>query len=98
MVDVTAGQVGIGVRLKTARETRGVSMAALAKRAGCARSTLFNVELETHVPSLPVIQRIAAALDIDPGWLAFGIGASPLASPLGTSPVAADDPTREDES
>ena len=82
MVDETTGQVGIGRRLKTAREVRGMSMSALAKLAKCARSTLFNVELETHVPSLPVIQRLAAALDIDPGWLAFGLGCSPLESSL----------------
>lgn len=49
-------------RLKQLRHARGLSQAALAKKAGLTREFLARLELGQHDPSLTTVQRLAKAL------------------------------------
>jgi DNA-binding XRE family transcriptional regulator len=51
--------------LRRLRLARGLPQAGLAVQAGCSPTTVLIVERWGHVPSLPVRQRLAAALSVD---------------------------------
>ena len=60
----------LGSRINQAREDRGYSLDALASRVGLNKSTLSRYERgEIENPKLPVINAIANALHVNPGWL-----------------------------
>lgn len=46
----------------------------LAERTGKARTTLAQYESDAIKPTVDAIKEIAAALDVNPGFLAFGVG------------------------
>src|SRR5258705_3431939 len=54
---------GLGARLRLERLRRHLSLHDLAARAGVSRSMLSEVERGTKVPTVLVLDRIAAALD-----------------------------------
>jgi ribosome-binding protein aMBF1 (putative translation factor) len=55
----------LGAKVRTAREQqRGWSRAELAKRVGMATSDLARFEAGGALPALPVLDRIADALDM----------------------------------
>lgn len=70
----------IGVRLRAAREARGLSQTALAARTkmidstgkGVARTVLVGYEGGTFRPGAREIRLICAALSITPNWLILG--------------------------
>jgi DNA-binding XRE family transcriptional regulator len=66
--------VGVGGRVRRVREERLLTQDELADRAGIGASTVARVENERHRvrPSARVLRALAAALDVDPVWLAFG--------------------------
>ncbi|HTY88065.1 MAG TPA: helix-turn-helix transcriptional regulator [Candidatus Acidoferrum sp.] len=53
--------------LREEREKRGLSMTALAGRAGLSRAMISFVEREIRNPSLETLLRIAYVLDLDLG-------------------------------
>ncbi len=56
-----------GRRLKELRENRGLSLSELAMKSGVAKSYLSNMERDKMTnPSLEVLTKIAAVLDITP--------------------------------
>ena len=57
-------------RIKQCREDRGMSADTLAKILGKDRSTIFRYEKD-EIGNIPinVIQAMAVALDVDPGYL-----------------------------
>ena len=55
-----------GARLRHARLAKGMRQQALADLAGCSKSMLSKIEADRVVPSLPTLQRIAKALEINP--------------------------------
>lgn len=57
------------MRLKRLRENRGLTQAALAKKAGIARVYLAQVEGNVRTPSLHTLERLARALKVKPGEL-----------------------------
>jgi transcriptional regulator with XRE-family HTH domain len=70
--DLTApGVVGIGERLRQARRMRGLSQRAL-ESAGVSFAYISRIERGRRIPSLEVIRRLAAALDVSPQWLETG--------------------------
>ena len=55
--------VGLGARVRETRRGRGLSLDAVAARAGVSRSMLSAVERGGKVPTVLVLDRIATALD-----------------------------------
>ena len=56
---------GIGRRLKRLREARGLTQEALAEKVGTSRVTIARIETRNRRPSLPMLQRLARALDVE---------------------------------
>ncbi|BCV23812.1 helix-turn-helix domain-containing protein [Gelria sp. Kuro-4] len=63
------GRTVCGRKLKAAREARGLSLSALAAAARVSSSYLSEVEHGRKSPSLPVLRRLAAALNLAPADL-----------------------------
>lgn len=57
--------VRLGMEIRRLREERGSSQAELAEVAGVDRSVVANCEAGGMVPSLPVLGRLARALDAE---------------------------------
>lgn len=66
--------LALGERLFEARQAAGLGMLALARRAGLANATVNDIEKGRHIPAADTIERLARALRVRPGWLAFGEG------------------------
>ncbi|MEM1184143.1 MAG: S24 family peptidase [Planctomycetota bacterium] len=61
---------GLGTALKARRHERGLTLAVLAERVGCARSYLSAIENGRRgAPSRNLIERLESALDLAPGSL-----------------------------
>lgn len=56
--------IDIAERIKNAREKRGLSQNALAKKAGVAQATINAIERQTKNPSVETLMLIADALDV----------------------------------
>ena len=59
-------------RLATLRRARGLTQAALAKRAGVHLSQLSRYEIGANEPTLGVIAQLAMALSTSADYLVFG--------------------------
>lgn len=68
---------GMGQRLRQAREAKDLSMRALGRVADCTVASISLLESGTGVVLLSTCEDLAKALDVAPGWLAFGLGAGP---------------------
>ena len=83
---------GLALRLRRARRSYDLSFERLASAAGLPSGiTVFHVERTAgHVPRLDTVERIAYALHLSPGFLAYGIQeeAGPLAKGLRCEGVA----------
>ena len=63
----------IGNRIKQARLEKGMTQQELADACGYEhRSTISKIERDAHDTTLPTIEKIAKALDVDPDYLVFG--------------------------
>lgn len=78
-------------RLTAERAARGLSVLAVAKLAGLSHTAVGNVERGT-MPTLATAEALAKALDLSPGWLAFGIGSRELPRRRGRMSEAAATP------
>lgn len=59
-------------RVRERRTELGLTRVDVAARAGISRATLWSIEKdEGHPPSMPVVLRLAAALEVEPGWLFY---------------------------
>lgn len=54
----------MGRRIREARTTKGLSQAALAKRAGITREYVNKLEAGRYDPTVGVLRRIAKALGV----------------------------------
>lgn len=68
---------GMGERLRAARVAKGLSMRALGREAGCTVAAISLLEAGTSIVLLSTCEELAKALDVAPGWLAYGIGTGP---------------------
>lgn len=68
---------GMGDRLRAARIAKGLSMRALGRQAGCTVAAISLLEAGTSIVLLSTCEELAKALDVAPGWLAYGIGTGP---------------------
>src|SRR5690348_13469280 len=55
----------LGRTVRTLRERHGLSQSALAQAAGMTQSAVARFEAGGTIPTLPVLERIAHALDAD---------------------------------
>lgn len=61
--------MGIGFRIKEAREHLGLTQTELGRLVGVTGSAITNYEKETSHPKEPVIYRLMDALDVDANYL-----------------------------
>jgi transcriptional regulator with XRE-family HTH domain len=62
----------LGARLELARREAKLTHRALAKRAGVSPGTISGLENGQHDATTEKIARLAAALGVQPCWLAYG--------------------------
>lgn len=72
--------VGLPERLKLARAKKHWSRKAFAREAAVPSSTLINHEEGRTVPTVAMIEQLAKALGVAPGWLAYGEGEGPTSA------------------
>lgn len=63
---------GCGERLRSSRERLGLSLRGLAEAADVSYQAVLYTESGQTVPRVDTIEAIAVALDVAPGWLAYG--------------------------
>lgn len=68
---------GLGLRLRAAREARGLSTFQLADRVGRTRTSVYRYEQGGQYPRLDALVALALALDVSLDYLVFGRGAGP---------------------
>jgi transcriptional regulator with XRE-family HTH domain len=59
----------LAFNMKEQRRILGISQAALAERINTSTNYIAMIELERKTPSIPMLERIAEALQIDPAEL-----------------------------
>ena len=64
---------GMGQRLQTVRIERGLTKAALARMVELKAPSLSQIE-NGGQSGVDTVERIAKALGVSPGWLAYGVG------------------------
>jgi len=90
--------VRLGTRLKLARQTRGLTLKALADAANCSESLLSKVENGKISPSLPMLHRLVEVLGTNIGWMfEESDGEEGIVFRAGTRPLIALDPLRRGE-
>lgn len=62
----------LGARLELARREAKLTHRALAQRAGVSPGTISGLENGQHDATTEKIARLAAALGVQPCWLAYG--------------------------
>ena len=78
----------LGGRLVSARETKGLSTAQLARRIGVKTESLRAWEDDRDEPRANRLVTIAGVLDVSPTWLLSGGGDGPTDPQLMTEMVA----------
>ncbi|OWV82276.1 transcriptional regulator [Rhizobium sp. R634] len=90
--------VRLGARLKLTRQTRGLTLKALALAADCSESLLSKIENGKASPSLPMLHRLVQALDSNIGWMFEETDADEgVVFRAGTRPLISLDPLRRGE-
>ena len=63
---------GISIRLKAARELRGLSQSDLHNKTGLSRTVLINYEAGRHKPGARELRLLCDALEVSPNQLIYG--------------------------
>jgi transcriptional regulator with XRE-family HTH domain len=88
----------LGMRLRLARQTRGLTLKALADDANCSESLLSKIENGKATPSLPMLHRLVKVLGTNIGWMfEESDGEEGIVFRNGTRPLIALDPLRRGE-
>jgi len=67
--DLLESRRRLGVKLKLARQTKGLTLKELAGRSQCSESLLSKVENGRALPSLPLVHRLVRVLETNISWL-----------------------------
>jgi transcriptional regulator with XRE-family HTH domain len=96
--EVSAASGRLGARLKLARQTRGMTLKALANAVSCSESLLSKIENGKASPSLPMLHRLVEALGTNIGWMFEDVdGDEGIVFRAGTRPLITLDPLRRGE-
>lgn len=88
----------LGMRLRLARQTRGLTLKALAEGANCSESLLSKIENGKATPSLPMLHRLVKVLGTNIGWMFEETDAEEgIVFRNGTRPLITLDPLRRGE-
>ena len=71
------GSSSLKQRFRKARERAGLTLRDLATKSGQPLSTITDIEGGYRMPRIDTLERIALALGVPAGWLAYGEGAVP---------------------
>jgi transcriptional regulator with XRE-family HTH domain len=94
--DALAASNKLGVRLKLARQTKGMTLKRLAASAGCSESLLSKIENGKASPSLPMLHRLAEALGTNIGRMFDEVdGEEGIVFRVGHRPFITLDPLRQ---
>ena len=66
--------MGIGRKIKEARNAQGMTQEELARRLGVTKGAVANYENETSHPKESVMYKMFEALDVDANYLFSGCG------------------------
>ena len=90
--------VKLATRLEKAREASSLPMSHVSARAGVSVNVTRHIESgENASPALDTLERIAAALGVPPGWLAYGYeGSEPFRERYRRPLVEPEDPAPDD--
>lgn len=84
---------GLGVRLRLTRTRSAMTPTAVCRAGGVEDETVARLEQLENVPVIDTLERLAAALGVPPGWLAFGSdGYEPFSQKKPRRPLPPDDP------
>lgn len=72
----------IGKRLRTMRESKGMSQGDIEKRSGLLRSYISRVEGGYTAPSLTTLEKFARALGVEPYQLLYRSHGNPRPAPV----------------
>lgn len=93
-----ANAAKLGMRLKLARQTRGLTLKALSDSASCSESLLSKIENGKASPSLPMLHRLVEVLGTNIGWMfEESDGEEGIVFRYGARPLIALDPLRRGE-
>ena len=56
-------------KVRETRKLRGMTQGALAVRLGTSQADLCNLEKANRAPTLTTVEKVAAALDVEPIYL-----------------------------
>jgi transcriptional regulator with XRE-family HTH domain len=88
----------LGIRLKLARQLKGLTLREVADSAGCSDSLLSKIENGKASPSLPMLHRLAEALETNIGWMFEETDSEEgIVFRAGARPIIALDPLRQGE-
>ena len=65
---------GLPARLRKARRTAELTPKAVVQRMGGDQALVREIEDGQRLPTVGTLARLAAALEVTPAWLAYGIG------------------------
>ncbi|WP_427026277.1 cupin domain-containing protein (plasmid) [Aureimonas ureilytica] len=86
----------LGLRLKLARQTKGMTLKSLAEAAGCSESLLSKIENNKASPSLPMLHRLVGALETNIGRMFDEVdGEEGIVFRAGQRPLITLDPLRQ---
>lgn len=75
-----AAYLEVGVRARRARQLRGLALRPVAKAAAMSPTSILLIEEGQSIPLVSTCEALAVALNVAPGWLAFGEGEGPDAA------------------
>ena len=88
----------LSMRLRLARQIRGMTLKSVADAAGCSESLLSKIENGKATPSLPMLHRLVLALETNIGWMfEEGDGDEGVVFRRGERPLITLDPLRQGE-
>ncbi len=92
---MTIASSSLGARLRHRRKLNGLTLSEVAERADCSESMVSKIESNRVNPSLTMLRRLAAALEINPSTLFDDSAEASLVSRVGQRPVLDTDSLRK---